>query len=51
MAGSLVLGCDGIHSATRMVIEPNRVPRYSGIFSAYGFTATQEVMVFRTQLC
>lgn len=45
--GHLVLGCDGIHSATRMQIEPGRVPKYSGISSAYGFTTTDEKMFFQ----
>jgi 2-polyprenyl-6-methoxyphenol hydroxylase-like FAD-dependent oxidoreductase len=45
--GDLVLGCDGIHSATRMYIEPARVPSYSGIASAYGFTNTSEEIFFK----
>lgn len=45
--GNLVLGCDGIHSATRMEIEATRVPEYSGISSAYGFTNTRERMFFK----
>lgn len=32
----LLLGCDGIHSFTRSVIEPSRNPEYSGIATAYG---------------
>jgi len=41
----LVLGCDGIHSATRMLfIEPERVPKYSGIASAYGFIKASDVL-------
>jgi len=37
--GELALGCDGIHSATRMqFVDPGRLPNYSGIASAYGFT-------------
>lgn len=47
VTGSLVLGCDGIHSATRMQIEPDRVPKYSGICSAYGFTTTRDKMFFK----
>lgn len=45
--GDLVLGCDGIHSATRMHIEPSRVPKYSGISSAYGFTKSDEKLFFK----
>lgn len=43
--GDFVLGCDGIHSATRMLyLEPDRVPTYSGIASAYGFANKSEVL-------
>ena len=36
--GDMVLGCDGIHSAVRTkFLEPDRVPVYSGVASAYGF--------------
>ena len=43
--GDLVLGCDGIHSATRMqFIEPDRVPTYSGVASAYGFANVSDVL-------
>ena len=43
--GDLVLGCDGIHSATRTTyVEPTRVPSYSGIASASGFTRTSKVI-------
>jgi 2-polyprenyl-6-methoxyphenol hydroxylase-like FAD-dependent oxidoreductase len=44
--GHLVLGCDGIHSATRVQIDPDRTPEYSGISSAYGFTKSEEKMFF-----
>ena len=46
VTGDLVLGCDGIHSATRAQIEPARVPKYSGVSSAYGFAKSQEKMFF-----
>ncbi|KAJ3039841.1 hypothetical protein HDV00_011750 [Rhizophlyctis rosea] len=43
--GDLVLGCDGIHSATRTkFVDPDRVPTYSGISSAYAFTKTSDVL-------
>jgi 2-polyprenyl-6-methoxyphenol hydroxylase-like FAD-dependent oxidoreductase len=43
--GDLVLGCDGIHSTTRMrFIEPDRVPTYSGVASAYGFANVSDVL-------
>jgi 2-polyprenyl-6-methoxyphenol hydroxylase-like FAD-dependent oxidoreductase len=43
--GDFVLGCDGIHSATRMkFVQPERVPEYSGIASAYGYAnVTEEI--------
>lgn len=44
--GDLVLGCDGIHSAIRTQIEPDRKPRYSGISSAYGFVEAKGQMFF-----
>jgi 2-polyprenyl-6-methoxyphenol hydroxylase-like FAD-dependent oxidoreductase len=43
--GELVLGCDGIHSATRMqFVEPGRLPNYSGIAGASGFTDVSDVL-------
>lgn len=40
----LVLGCDGIHSNTRMqFVEPDRVPVYTGISTAQGYVKTQDV--------
>lgn len=43
--GIIVLGCDGIHSAVRSVfVEPERVPAYSGIVSAYGFVEAKAVL-------
>ena len=36
--GDLLLGCDGIHSATRTLhVEPSRLEHYSGIANAFGF--------------
>ena len=36
--GDLLLGCDGIHSVTRLQhVEPERVESYSGIANAFGF--------------
>ena len=35
--GDILLGCDGIHSNTRMkLVDPTRLPTYSGIATAYG---------------
>jgi 2-polyprenyl-6-methoxyphenol hydroxylase-like FAD-dependent oxidoreductase len=40
----LVLGCDGIHSNTRMkFVEPERVPVYTGICTAQGYARTSDV--------
>jgi 2-polyprenyl-6-methoxyphenol hydroxylase-like FAD-dependent oxidoreductase len=40
----LVLGCDGIHSNTRMqFVEPDRVPVYSGISTAQGYVKARDV--------
>jgi 2-polyprenyl-6-methoxyphenol hydroxylase-like FAD-dependent oxidoreductase len=40
----LVLGCDGIHSATRrMLVEADRKPVYSGWAAAYGFVEAKEL--------
>jgi 2-polyprenyl-6-methoxyphenol hydroxylase-like FAD-dependent oxidoreductase len=37
--GQMILGCDGIHSATRSTfVQPSRCPEYSGIAAAYGFS-------------
>ena len=42
--GDLVLGCDGIHSSTRMkLVEPDRKPTYSGIAAAYGYADVADV--------
>lgn len=42
----LVLGCDGIHSATRRVlVEEDRKPSYSGWAAAYGFVEVKELFV------
>lgn len=41
----LVLGCDGIHSATRRVlVEEDRKPVYSGWAAAYGFVEVKELL-------
>ena len=33
----MLLGCDGIHSITRMkLVDPERVPEYTGVSTAYG---------------
>lgn len=35
--GDILLGCDGIHSNTRMkLVDPTRLPVYTGISTAYG---------------
>ncbi|EFR02632.1 salicylate hydroxylase [Nannizzia gypsea CBS 118893] len=40
----LVLGCDGIHSKTRMsYVDPDRVPVYTGISVAQGYVARKEI--------
>jgi salicylate hydroxylase len=36
-SADLVLGCDGIHSAARCFVDPDRTPTYSGVAVAYGF--------------
>jgi 2-polyprenyl-6-methoxyphenol hydroxylase-like FAD-dependent oxidoreductase len=42
--GDLVLGCDGIHSSTRMkLVELDRKPTYSGIAAAYGYANVADV--------
>jgi salicylate hydroxylase len=42
--GDLVLGCDGIHSATRMsFVESERKPVYSGIAAAYGIANAESL--------
>lgn len=39
----LLFGCDGIHSLVRgSYVEPDRKATYSGLSSAYGFSATPE---------
>lgn len=42
--GDMVLGCDGIHSATRrLVVDAERKPVYSGWAAAYGFVEVKEL--------
>lgn len=42
--GDMVLGCDGIHSATRsLFVEADRKPGYSGWAAAYGFVQVKEL--------
>lgn len=42
--GDMVLGCDGIHSATRRVgVEAERTPIYSGWAAAYGFVEVKDM--------
>jgi 2-polyprenyl-6-methoxyphenol hydroxylase-like FAD-dependent oxidoreductase len=42
--GDMVLGCDGIHSATRrLLVEADRKPDYSGLAAAYGFVDVKEL--------
>jgi len=36
-SADLILGCDGIHSAARCFVDPDRKPTYSGVAVAYGF--------------
>jgi 2-polyprenyl-6-methoxyphenol hydroxylase-like FAD-dependent oxidoreductase len=39
-AGDLIVGCDGIHSATRRIIDPHApLPRYVGLLNFGGYTA------------
>jgi salicylate hydroxylase len=42
MSGNLILGCDGIHSAARRFVDPDRTPVYSGIAVAYTFAKIRE---------
>ncbi|KAF1919999.1 hypothetical protein BDU57DRAFT_560749, partial [Ampelomyces quisqualis] len=38
VAGDILIGCDGIHSVTRLShVEPARTAQYSGICNAFGF--------------
>ncbi|OBT96732.2 hypothetical protein VE01_04119 [Pseudogymnoascus verrucosus] len=42
----LLFGCDGIHSLVRgAYVEPDRKATYSGLSSAYGFSATPEGLI------
>jgi salicylate hydroxylase len=41
--GDVLIGCDGIHSAARLLhVEPERKSVYSGICNAFGFAARRE---------
>ena len=46
VSGKLILGCDGIHSAARRFVDPDRTPVYSGIAVAYAFAKVREGLVF-----
>lgn len=42
--GDILLGCDGIHSITRTkLVEPERIPVYSGVAVAYGLLSASSV--------
>ena len=39
--GDLLVGCDGVHSRTRQIIDPRAAtPSYTGLLSCGGYTAT-----------
>jgi 2-polyprenyl-6-methoxyphenol hydroxylase-like FAD-dependent oxidoreductase len=41
--GDLLMGCDGIHSVTRLKhVEPERTAHYSGVSNAFGFAPIEE---------
>jgi 2-polyprenyl-6-methoxyphenol hydroxylase-like FAD-dependent oxidoreductase len=43
MSADLVIGCDGIHSFTRTtLVDPERIPVYTGIAAVFGFADLQE---------
>lgn len=45
--GDILLGCDGIHSATRLKhVEPERKSIYSGISNAFGFAPVRDGQEF-----
>lgn len=42
-SGDLLMGCDGIHSVTRLThVEPGRTSTYSGVANAFGFAPRPE---------
>ncbi|WEW57607.1 hypothetical protein PRK78_003074 [Emydomyces testavorans] len=44
VSADLVLGCDGVHSMTRMsFVEPDRVPIYTGISTAQGYVKAEKI--------
>ena len=44
VSGDLLMGCDGIHSVTRLKhVEPERKAVYSGVSNAFGFTPLTKV--------
>jgi salicylate hydroxylase len=45
VSSKLILGCDGIHSAARKFVDPDRTPVYSGIAVAYSFAKVREGLV------
>jgi salicylate hydroxylase len=45
VSGKLILGCDGIHSTARKLVDPDRTPVYSGIAVAYAFAKVREGLV------
>jgi salicylate hydroxylase len=45
VSSKLILGCDGIHSAARRFVDPDRTPVYSGIAVAYTFTKVRDGLV------
>ena len=43
MRADLVIGCDGVHSFTRTtLVDPERIPVYTGIAAVFGFADLQE---------
>jgi 2-polyprenyl-6-methoxyphenol hydroxylase-like FAD-dependent oxidoreductase len=44
--GDLLIGCDGIHSRTRQIIDPNApMPQYTGLISCGGYARLPEGMM------
>ncbi len=44
--GELLIGCDGIHSRTRQIIDPDALaPRYTGLVSCGGYTRLPQGML------
>lgn len=49
--GDMLVGCDGIHSATRLKhVEPERKEIYSGIANAFGFAPLEDNDELRSKL-